>query len=562
MAEKEMDRPHRRVEHPASDVHLPAGEQADGGQNTTASDEARAPAPYPPEERESEAIYRSLFEDNHAVMLLIDPESGAIIDANPAASAYYGWSRAELKRRRIDEINTLTRAEIHDQMQLARTEKRRNFFFKHRRAGGEIRDVEVYSGPLTLKGRTLLYSIVHDITERKIAEEERAKLEDQNRQLQKAESLGRMAGAIAHRFNNLLGVVLGNLEMALEGLARGARPVENLAEAMQAARRAAEVSGLMLTYLGQTRTSADALDLSETCRRSLQMLRAAVPEEVILMDDLPPRGPVIQANANHIQQVLTNLCTNAWEAIGGSRGTIQLSLKVVSPGEIPAAHRFPLDWQPQEAAYACLSIEDSGCGIAGKDVEKIFDPFFSSKFAGRGLGLPVVLGVVKAYGGAVTVESRPGKGSIFSLYFPVSAEEAALQPDPSAEALPVEAGGTVLLVEDDDMLRKLTDTALRSLGFDVLAAGDGAEALDVFRRHQGDIRFVLCDLTMPRMDGWETIAALRRLSPGVPVILTSGFNEAQVMAGDHPTLPDVFLCKPYERRELIAAIGQIVSIKR
>ena len=644
------------------------------------------------QQSDSEVLYRSLFENNHAVMLLIDPETAAIKDANPAACSYYGWSREELKGRKIYDINTLTIEEVAAQMNLARSEKRRNFFFKHRRADGGIRDVEVYSGPLTVKGETLLYSIIHDITDRvqaqellaeserrlstlmanlpgmayrclndefwtmkfvsngcfdltgfppdhllenhrtnyaelihpddrqmvwdKIqsslerrsqfnltyrihcadgkekwvleigqgvfsdtgdllaiegfitditerikAEEERAKLEDQNRQLQKAESLGCMAGAIAHRFNNLLGAVLGNLEIAMGDLPAGADAIKNLIEAIQAARKAAEVSGLMLTYLGQTRTKADALDLSETCRRSLPMLRAALPKDVVLKADLPSHGPIILANPNQVQQLLTNICTNAWEAVGSNRGAIQLTVKVVPPAEIPATNRFPLDWQPQDMDYACLEVADSGSGIAGKDIEKLFDPFFSSKFTGRGLGLPVVLGVLRAYRGAVAVESKPGRGSVFRAYFPVSTEEVSLQSENPAKALQIKKDGTVLLVEDNDALRRLTDTVLKDLGFNVLATSDGTEAIEVFRQHQAEICFVLCDLTMPLMDGWETITSLRKLSPDIPVILTSGFNEAQVMAGDHPTLPDAFLSKPYVRKELIAAIGQALSVK-
>ncbi|MCU0592566.1 MAG: PAS domain S-box protein [Desulfobacterales bacterium] len=638
----------------------------------------------------NEAVYRSLFEDNHAVMLLIDPETAAIRDANSTACTYYGWSREELTQFRIDEINTLSREDVFAQMELARSEQRRNFFFKHRRADGSIRDVEVYSGPLTVKGQTLLYSIVHDVTDRVLAqqqlteserrlstlmanlpgmayrclnddfwtmkfvsdgcfaltgfppnhllesrrtnyaelihpedrpavrervqygldrraqfnmtyrircadgnekwvmeigqgvftdsgellaiegfitdiserikaEREKSKLENQNRQLQKAESLGRMAGAIAHRFNNLLGVVLGNLEMALNAHEPGTGAIENLTEAMQAARRAAEVSGLMLTYLGQTRSRADAIDFAETCRRNMQMLRDAMPKEVLLEPDFPPQGPIIKAGAHQIQQILANLCTNAWEAIGSSRGTIRLTIKVVSAEDIPSVQRFPLDWHPIETSYACLEVADSGCGIASKDIEKLFDPFFSSKFTGRGLGLPVVLGVVKSYRGAVAVESKPGKGSAFRVYLPVESDAAPLQMNRVGKVFSVEDGGTVLLVEDDDMLRKLTHSVLKSLGFAVIAASDGAEAVEIFRNRQEEIRLVLCDLTMPRMDGWATLEAMRQLSPEIPIILTSGFDETEVMDGDHVTLPDAFLSKPYERQELIDAIDQVLS---
>jgi nitrogen-specific signal transduction histidine kinase/CheY-like chemotaxis protein len=393
-----------------------------------------------------------------------------------------------------------------------------------------------------------------DMIMRKKAEEEKEKIEAQNRQLQKAESLGRMAGAIAHHFNNQLGTVMGNLELAMIDLPQGAQSHADITAAMQAAHRAAEVSGLMLTYLGQTAGKREPLDLSEVCRRSLPMLRAAMPKDVALETDLPSFGPAISANGNQIQQLLTNLVTNAWEAIGDGRGAIHLSIKTVPSADIPTANRFPIDWQSQDHAYACLEVVDGGCGIADHDVEKLFDPFFSSKFTGRGLGLPVVLGIVRAHGGAVTVESEPGRGSVFRVFFPVSAEEVSRQPDKVAESRELEGGGTVLLVEDEEMLRNMARAMLTRLGFTVLAAKDGVEAVDVFRQHQDTIRCVLCDLTMPRMNGWETLAALRKLAPDIQVILTSGYDEARVMEGDHPELPQTFLHKPYQMKDLKAAL--------
>ena len=297
------------------------------------------------------------------------------------------------------------------------------------------------------------------------AEAEKAKLEAQNRQLQKAESLGRMAGAIAHHFNNQLTAVMGNLELAIGDLPRGAGPAGKLTAAMQAAREAAEVSSLMLTYLGQTHAKHEPLDLSEVCRRSLPLLQAAMPKDMVLETDLPSPGPAISANANQIQQVLTNLVTNAWEAVGDGRGAIHLTVKTVSPADIPASHRFPIDWQPQDNAYACLEVADTGCGIADKDIEKLFDPFFSSKFTGRGLGLSVVLGIVRAHGGAVTVESEPGQGSTFRVFLPVSAEEVLRQPDQAAQSPEIEGGGTVLLVEDEAMVRKVGRSHAHAPGF-------------------------------------------------------------------------------------------------
>jgi PAS domain S-box-containing protein len=266
------------------------------------------------------------------------------------------------------------------------------------------------------------------INERQQAEETRFALERKLLQAQKAESLGRMAGAIAHNFNNTLCALRGNLELAMNGLPPGTDVAKNLAAAMQAGRKASELSGLMLTYLGQTVGNHELLDLAEACRQTLPALRAAMPNGVDLQAELPSPGPIIWATAHQVQEVLTHLATNAWEAFDGEQGGIRLAVKTVAPAEIPVHRRFPLDWQPQDTLHACLEVTDSGCGIAATDIDAIFDPFFTTKFTGRGLGLSIVLGLVRAHGGGVTVESAAGRGSLFSVFWPVLAETDSRSP--------------------------------------------------------------------------------------------------------------------------------------
>jgi len=335
---------------------------------------------------------------------------------------------------------------------------------------------------------------------KKQAEAEKAALEAQARQLQKAESLGRMAGAIAHHFNNQLGVVIGNLEMAINALPQGGAPVSQLTAAMQAAGAAAEMSSLLRTYLGQALGKQEYLDLAEVCLRNLPILQTTMPVNVALETELDSPGPGILADVNQIQQVLTNLITNAWEAVGQNRGKIRLSVKQVSPADIQAAYRFPQNWQPQDTAYACVKVSDTGCGIADNAIEKLFDPFFSTKFTGRGMGLAVVMGIVRSHGGVITVESKPGQGSAFRVFFPVAGEEVPRQPDKASESLPIKGGGTILLVEDYEMLREVVSAMLTDMGFAVLEAKDGVDAVEVFQQHQDEIRCVLSDLTMPRMN--------------------------------------------------------------
>jgi CheY-like chemotaxis protein len=322
-----------------------------------------------------------------------------------------------------------------------------------------------------------------------------------------------------------------------------------LANAMLAARKAADVSGLLLTYLGQSSGNHAPLDLSDLCVRSLPMLQAAMPINVVLETDLPTPGPAVNGNPNQLQVMVTNLVTNAWEAVGDIESTVSLTVKMVPASEIPTSHRFGAGGTPSTQTYACLEVTDTGCGIENQEIERVFDPFFTSKFTGRGMGLPVVLGILHAHSGGLVVTSRRGRqsGTTFQVYLPVSAEQVA-HPAIAVEAEELEEvhwSGTVLLAEDEEALRQVTQMSLTRLGFSVLEAKDGAEAMDVFRQHKDSIRLVLCDLTMPHMDGWQTLAAMRKLSPGIPVILTSGYDEADVMAADNTEQPQAFLAKPY-----------------
>ena len=410
-------------------------------------------------------------------------------------------------------------------------------------------------------GRIVRLEIAADITDHKQLETERANSEAQYHQIQKAKSLSRMAEAITHNFNNMLAAVMGNLDLAMNSLPRGSEAVVYLTDAMKATRQAADVSSLMLTYLGQAPGKHEAIDLSDVCRRSLPKLRDSLPNEVILEADLPDIGPTIKANAEQIEQALTKLSINASEALSEGRGTVRLSVRTVPAADISYKHRFPIDWQPQEHFYACMEVADTGCGIAGKNIDELFDPFFSTKYTGRGMGLSVVLGVVRAHNGAVTVKSREKHGSVFRIFFPVSSKAAPRLPDSAAQTQEIEGGGTVLLIEDEQSVRHVAKAMLICLGFDVIEAKDGMEAVELFRKHKDSIRCVLTDLSMPHMDGWETLAALRRLAPGIPVVLSSGYDQVQVMAGDHAEQPQAFLAKPYELTGLKDALARALAEK-
>jgi len=512
----------------------------------------------------SEMQFRLLFEDHSAIMLLIDPESGRILKANRAAAEYYGYPRDRLEQMNINQINCLPQENITQILQQVGEGTLNEFAVPHRLADGSIRTVEVHTAPISVQENSVNFAIVHDITTRLQAEEERERLEAQNIQLQKTESLARMAGAIAHHFNNKLQAVTMSLEMAID-LLENSSPTPNTPQlqkladsALNSAAAAAEVSKLLLIYLGSAPCQFTLLDLSIICSNYQPILRATIPESIEYLVIPFQSGVMVNANANNIQQILTNLITNAWEACPNQRGTIRLHMEIIPGNEIPTEHRFPVDYIPETRQYACLVIEDTGVGIKAQDIDRLFDPFFSTKFTGRGMGLSAVLGIVRAHKGAVTIESREGEGSTFRVYFPLVQLNSVQVPQRGTEHFHKADGATILVVDDETIIRNIVSEMLARLGYAVLEAADGAQAVEVFRQHQGEIDCILCDVVMPHMSGWETIAAIREYDPDIPVILASGYNETHVMmAGNNEITVQAFLEKPFlfsNLKEILAKV--------
>ncbi|MCG8549167.1 MAG: PAS domain S-box protein [Desulfobacterales bacterium] len=369
--------------------------------------------------RKSEQAFRNLFDNHAAVKLIIDPDTGCIISANKAAADFYGWPCSTLTQMNIDQINIKPPDEIKKLMGNAKIQKRILFNFQHRLADGSIRDVEVFSSGVNINGRQYLHSIIHDITEQKKVTKDMEELRIQNWHLKKQESLSRMAGAIVHHFNNHLMAIMGNLELSLKIIDRGeSPPTKHIIKSMETAQNAAQINGLMLTYLGKNTLGKMQIDMGKVCSMTLPLFRASLPVNIALEADLPVQGPIIYGNENQIQQLATNLVTNAAESYQ-KKGTIHLSVKTFTANEIPKKYRFPVDWSPDRDDYACLAVADVGCGIEAQNIEKIFDPFFSTKATGRGLDLPVVLGIAQANNGVITVESKHGAGSTFRFFAPV-----------------------------------------------------------------------------------------------------------------------------------------------
>ena len=262
-----------------------------------------------------------------------------------------------------------------------------------------------------------------------------------------------------------------------------------------------------------------------------------------------------------ISQIVTNLVTNAWEACENVQATVTLAITTKAQAEIPVGSCFPIDFQPTAEQYACIEVTDTGCGIPKADFDKLFDPFYSTKFTGRGMGLSIALGVVRAHQGTICVESEEGQGSAFRIFLPITENIIAKKTAPVVPRKPVPSHGTVLVVEDVPLIREVAATMLKTLGYTVLQAEDGVRALELFDQHHQDIVCVVSDIVMPRMDGWQTLEALRRRSPGIPVIFASGYTEAQFLEESHDEMPDIFLEKPFQFAKLRNALASLLARK-
>ncbi len=392
-------------------------------------------------------------------------------------------------------------------------------------------------------------------------EKERQDMEKRLSQARKMAAIGRMAAGIAHNFNNTLYVAIGNLEMAREDLPPGSDVLGMIVEAEKATHRAVEMSRLMLTYLGHDRIETAPVNLSTIVDNTLQALRANLPEGTSVEADLPDPGPVVSADGEGLGQILRALLVNAAEAMeSNSRARVTVSIREAPSSSIGERHRFPADWEGEAPFYACLAVADTGKGMDGKTIDAVFDPFFTDKFTGRGLGLAVVLGIVKAHGGCITVDSTPGRGSVFRVFLPLSPNPVPSASDETERASgPIVEDGAVLLVDDQEPIRHMSEMMLERLGIPVIPASSGQEAVAVLEDQADRIRLVISDLSMPDMDGWETLAALRKIRPGIPAILMSGYDQSQIMTGDHAEQPQAFLQKPYGRETLKKTIQRVLG---
>jgi len=383
---------------------------------------------------------------------------------------------------------------------------------------------------------------------------ERDRLEDQLRQAAKLEALGVLAGGIAHDFNNLLAAILGNAELAATTLDENARANVMLGEIITASVNATELCSQMLAYAGRSTPSTEPIDCNEVVRELGGLLKVALSKKAQLIYELSSAPSGVLGDKSQLRQVIMNLITNASDAIGNHEGQIVIRTSVQELDQDELKQRHP-EAKLSPGTYVYLTVTDTGKGMNGATKARIFDPFFSTKTSGRGLGLAAVQGIVRGHEGAIGLESEEGGGTVFSVLLPFEElphESVSNHEDTKSEA----QGARILVVDDEAQIRAVVGSILERAGYEILLAGDGVEALEIFRRESDSIDCVLLDLSMPKLDGDEVFAQLREIRGDVRVILSSGFAEQEILNRFKDAGLAGVIQKPARMNVLLAKVGE------
>ncbi len=426
---------------------------------------------------------------------------------------------------------------------------------------GRITGVAVYLTDITEHRRVELELEDYRNHLEDLVQQRTRELESAHAQLlraQKLESLGVLAGGIAHDFNNLLAVILARAELCLRELPDGTGAVAHLPIIRDAALEARMLTKQLLNYAGKGRFVLEDIELNGVVRGMEQLVRASISKVIRLSFELSDGQLPVAGDATQLRQVVLNLVTNAAEAIGSRVGVIRVRTGTtqIAPGSLRATC---LPSSVSVGHYAYLEVEDDGCGIADEHRDKIFDPFFSTKFAGHGLGLAAVLGITKSHGGAIVLDSRPQGGSCFRVLLPQV--DNPLRSGSVATAVGsqvLHGSGCVLVVDDEAPVRQATSELLRSMGYDVLEADGGVAALALFRERGEDVDAVLLDLAMPEMNGEQVLRELKKLRAQVPIVLLTAYAEDESRVRFSSGELAGFIAKPFAREELAGVLGGVV----
>ncbi len=503
----------------------------------------------------SEQKYRTIFDAASDAMLVFDTEGG-LLDANARVTDLLGLPLEKVMKSWPDGClrGEVAADEFRDRVRRVSEGQAQFFEWQIRRPNGVTVTAEVAVRAGTIGGRDRVFAVIRDVSERKRSEVEQQRLEDMLRDAQNMDAVGRLAGGVAHDFNNMLTVILGSAQLCLdeEGLSKFAR--DRVREVVDAATRSADLTRQLLAFARRQTVSPKTLDLNESIEAMLSMLRRLVGERVSL--DWRPAADVwpVRLDPSQLDQVVTNLCVNANDAISGS-GTVTIETDAVRIDE--AFCQNVTDAKPGE--YVRLSVVDDGRGIDADLLPNIFEPFFTSKTGGTGLGLSTVYGIARQNGGFVTVSSELGEGASLSLYLPRADAEPSRPKAPDMQPRLQLGGGTVLLVDDEPALLRLGKKLLESLGYQVLAACGPTEALEHAKCPPGSLQLLMTDVVMPGMNGLKLAERIREMHPDVRCVFMSGYaSELSSHRGDSSGAVHC-LPKPFLREELASKLQQALA---
>jgi PAS domain S-box-containing protein len=503
--------------------------------------------------RASEERFRRIFDLIPGPVALSEMD-GTLIQCNDAFCQTTGCERDEILGGGKTPTELWVNPELRKRMyrEVAERGSVDGLEFKlRRRRDGQQRIMQISARLVEVAGRSAVLSVARDVTEQR-------NIEQQMLHSQKLESLGVLAGGIAHDFNNLLTGILGNADLAKTEMSPLAPSRVSLEAIEVAAHRAADLCRQLLAYSGRGRFLIQPLNLQELVEEMGHLLSVSISKKVVLKYHFAKGLPSVEGDATQLRQVIMNLIVNASEAIGERSGVISITVGLAQCDAdylrscFGADHIMPGD-------YVYLEVSDTGHGMDKATLDRIFDPFFSTKFTGRGLGLAAVLGIMRGHHGAITVYSEPSRGSTFKLLFPASETLA-----PSVEGRPTisvgfHASGKILLADDEESIRNLGRRMLQRAGFEVVVAADGREALEKFAAEKDSISLVILDLTMPHFDGEACFREMRQLKPGVRVILSSGYNEQDIVNRFAGKGLAGFVQKPYTTEELLSKIREALA---
>lgn len=487
---------------------------------------------------------------------------GRVTDWNQGAERIFGFTAAEMIGQPIGLLyeDGPGGEETAANERVCRGEIVPPFEAVRRRKDGATVQVSIMISPIRdSSGRVIGVSkSARDITAQKRAEARQADLDRKIQETQKLESLGVLAGGIAHDFNNLLTGILGSASLARATLPPTS-PLQGSLELIEtSSHRAADLCHQMLAYAGRGHFVIQRLSLNQLIKDTTHLISLSISKRCVLRFELSPHLPDVQADATQLRQVIMNLVINASEAIGSRSGVIAVVTGLARVGRDELQSLRLADLAPGDYVY--FEVSDNGCGMDAATLDRIFEPFFTTKFTGRGLGLAAVMGIARSHRGGIKVESEPGRGTTFRLFLPCSDGPPRLPTEKAVIAGPVWRGsGHVLVVDDEETVRGISARLLESLGFTVDLASDGLDAVERFQENPRRYTFVLLDLTMPRLDGEETLRRLRESDPAVRVLLMSGYTQSDVASKFSGKGLAGFVHKPFDRETFTAAVREMFA---